>query len=285
MGLFSIFKKKPVPSTNEPVAESQRLENFPELLMFKLLFIDKPGLDFNKILTEAKRYFTNIQGSENEGSFLFSFPDLKIELADAIINAQGVIAQNENVSLPEFAFQQNWNWEEANDVANKCKYEVLVTEMFSRTLGYKQRVNWFMNFLVAVTKATKPDAVYSFHGQKIIKPVELVSNWDNAEKQVLYSICNVRLYNISDSAEGELLMDTVGLHSLGLPDFQMRFAGFEANEIAGLLWNYAYYIYDHGDVIENGNTLEGTIAGTKWKCERMVSSLHPARVIINIKPG
>lgn len=285
MGLFSIFKKKPVPSTNEPVAESQRLENFPELLMFKLLFIDKPGLDFNKILTEAKRYFTNIQGSENEGSFLFSFPDLKIELADAIINAQGVIAQNENVSLPEFAFQQNWNWEEANDVANKCKYEVLVTEMFSRTLGYKQRVNWFMNFLVAVTKATKPDAVYSFHGQKIIKPVELVSNWDNAEKQVLYSICNVRLYNISDSAEGELLMDTVGLHSLGLPDFQMRFAGFEANEIAGLLWNYAYYIYDHGDVIENGNTLEGTIAGTKWKCERMVSSLHPARVIINIQPG
>ena len=285
MGLFNIFKKKPAPLANEPAAGLQRLENPPELLMFKLLFIDKPELNFNKILTEAKAYFTNIEGSENENSFLFSFPGVKIELADAIIDAQCIIAQNENVSLPETAFQQNWNWQEANEVANECKYEVLVTDMLSRTLEYKQRVNWFMNFLVAVTRATKPDSVYSFHGQKIIKPIDLVNNWDSAEKQILYSLCNVRLYNISDSAKKELLMDTVGLHSLGLPDFQVRFVDFEASEVAGLLWNYAYYIYDYGDVIENGNTLEGTIAGTNWKCERTVSPLDPERVIINVQPN
>ncbi|QEC79749.1 DUF4261 domain-containing protein [Mucilaginibacter ginsenosidivorax] len=285
MGLFNIFKKKTALPANEPEAELERLENFPELLMFKLLFINKPELNINKILTEAKTYFTNIEGSENEGSLLFSFPGIKIEFADAIIDAQCVIAQNENISLPETAFQQNWNWQEANDVAAECKYEVLVTDMLSRMLEYKQRVNWFMNFLVAVTRATKPDAVYSFHSQKIIKPADLISNWDSVEKQALYSICNVRLYNISDSAKKELLMDTVGLHSLGLPDFQIRFVDFEANEIAGLLWNYAYYIYDYGDVIENGNTLEGTTTGTKWKCERIVSPLNPERVIISVLPN
>ncbi|WP_170227813.1 DUF4261 domain-containing protein [Mucilaginibacter frigoritolerans] len=40
----------------------------------------------------------------------------------------------------------------------------------------------------------------------------------------------------------------------------------------------------NGDVIKNGNTLEGIKSGSRWKCERTISPIQPERVIINVQP-
>jgi hypothetical protein len=284
MGLFDRFKKK-----TEPIikTEQKQLENFPEMLTVKLLFVDKPNLDADKIFEEVKKYFVNAENPSKENALIFSFPDFQIELSDAKIPAQCLVAipdeKYPNIEIPDVAFQQNWHWEEANATAKSCKYELLVTDFMTRTLEYKQRLSLFMNFIVAVTKATKPAVVYSVYGQKLIKPTDLIEIWDKEEKPLLYGICNVRLYNLTDI--NELLMDTIGLNSIGLPDFQIKFKGYEANEIAKLLWNYAYYIYEQGDVIENGNTLEGIVSGTKWKCERQLSLVDHERIVIDVKPN
>lgn len=284
MGLFDRFKKKTEPTVK---TEQEHLENFPEMLTVKLLFVDKPNLDADKILEEVKKYFVNVENPSKENALIFSFPDFQIELSDAKISAQCLVAipdeKYPNLEIPDVAFQQNWHWEEANDVAKSCKYELLVTDFMTRTLEYKQRISLFMNFIVAVTKATKPDVVYSVYGQKLIKPTDLIEIWDKEEKPLLYGICNVRLYNLTDI--NELLMDTIGLNSIGLPDFQIKFKGYEANEIAQLLWNYAYYIYEQGDIIKNGNTLEGIVSGTKWKCERQLSLVDHERIVINVQPN
>lgn len=284
MGLFDRLKKKAQPT---PESAPERLENYPELLTAKLLFIDKPSLDAEKIMDAAKNFFVNIENPSKDKALIFSFPDIQVELADAKIPAQCIVAiPDENypdIEIPDVGFQQNWHWQEANDIAKNCKYELFVADLMTRTLEYKQRLNLFMNFLVAVTKATNPEVIYSVYGQKLIKPIDLTNIWDKEEKQLLYGICNVRLYNLTDV--NELLMDTVGLNSIGLPDFQIRFKEYEVNEIANLLWNYAYYIYEQGDVIENGNTLEGIISGSKWKCEKQVSLLDPGRVVINVQPN
>jgi hypothetical protein len=284
MGFFDKFKK-----ASESTASSipERLENYPEMLTVKLLYIDKPNVDAEKILSEIKKYFAKVETPIEGNPLLFSFPEVQFELIDAIIPAQCLVSildqKYPEIQVPDVAFQQNWHWQEANDTAKSCKYELLVTDLMTRTLEYKQRLNLFMNFLVAVTKATNPDIIYSVFGQKLIKPIDLTNNWDQEEKQVLYGICNVRLYNLID--ENELLMDTIGLNSIGLPDFQIKFKGYEANEVANLLWNYAYYIYEQGDVIENGNTLEGIVSGSKWKCERQVSILDHERIVINVQPN
>jgi len=284
MGLFDRFKKKTEPTTE---TAPENLENYPEMLTVKLLFIDKPNLDADKILEEAKKLFTNIENPSKDKALIFSFPDFQIELADAKFPAQCIVAipdeKYPDIEIPNVAFQQNWHWQEANETAKKCKYELLVTDLMTRTLEYKQRLALFMNFLVAVTKATNPDVIYSVYGQKLIKPIDLTNNWKKDEMQLLYVICNVRLYNLTDI--NELLMDTVGLNSIGLPDLQIRFKGYKANEIANLLWTYAYYIYEQGDVIKNGNTLEGLISGSKWKCERQVSLLDNERIVINVQPN
>lgn len=283
MGLFDRFKRK-TESTDK--TEQVRLENFPEMLTVKLLFVHKPNLDADKIFKEVKEYFSNAENPSKDNALIFSFPDFQIELADAKIPAQCLVAipdeKYPEIEIPDVAFQQNWHWQEANDTAKSCKYELLVTDFMTRTLEYKNRLTLFMNFLVAVIKATNPQVIYSVYGQKLIKPSDLIDIWNTNKKHVLYGICNVRLYNLTDI--NELLMDTVGLNSIGLPDFQIKFKDCEANEIANLLWNYAYYIYEQGDIIENGNTLEGLVTGSKWKCERQVSLLDHERIVINVQP-
>ncbi|QDW27861.1 DUF4261 domain-containing protein [Pedobacter sp. KBS0701] len=289
MSLFNIFKKKNTLEENKQIIENDPLENFPELLSAKLLFIEKPNLDGNQLLAGVKKHFAKVEHSFSENTFIFSFPDHTIQLADAIIPAQcTMMIPNQGrseVELPEAAFQQNWHWPEANQIAKNCTYEILVTDFMSRTLPYKERLNLFMDFLVEVIKVTEPNAVYSSPAQKILNPGNIISIWDTDKIQTLNAICNVRLYNISNSPNHkELLMDTLGLHTIGLPDFQIRFSAADENEMANLLWTYAYYAYEYGDVILEGNTLEGLKAGSKWKCEKQLSLVAPERIVVNVTP-
>jgi len=294
MKLFDIFKKKAGEQKEEFTNNPGRLQNFPEMLVVKLLFIDKPNLNVDDISKELGQYFdifnTNkVDDKKPNNALIFTFPDVKVELADVTIPAQCIVAIPDDkfplLEIPEVAFQQNWHWAEANDITKKCRYELMVTDLMTRTLEYKQRLNLYTRFLTAVAKATNPDVVYSVYGQKLVNPAQIIENVDSKEPELLHSIFNVRLYNITDTGNRDLLMDTVGLHSIGLPDFQIRFSNFETNVIANLLWNYAYYIFENGDIIENGNTLEGIESGSRWKCERIISPLHPERMVINVQPN
>ncbi|SHH07983.1 DUF4261 domain-containing protein [Flavobacterium defluvii] len=282
MKLFNFSKNKPEDN------EEDRLENYAEMLNCKLLFIGEPKIDGDKILDELKRHFDNVENVSKDKSFMFQFPDFQIELADATIPAQCLIAVPDDgkfeIEIPDTAFQQNWNWPEAEEIVRNCNYEILVTDFMSRTLPYKERFNLYMEFLAAVTKMTQPNAIYSFHAEKIINPVEFIDAWESGHNSILDILCNVRLYNISDSENNEMIMDSVGLHSFGLPDFQIQFSGFDANDIANWIWNYVYYVFENGDIIENGNTLEGIESGSKWKCERVLSTISPERVVINVLP-
>ena len=281
MGIFDHFKKK-----EKIIETSERLENFPEMLNAKLLFSDKPILDTDKILAELKLYCANVYNTSSDKALLYFFPDIRVELKDGTISAQCTIFvpdTNSKAEISAEAFQQNWHWTNANETARQCKYEILVSDFMTRALDYKTRLDLFMNFLVAVTKATNPQVIYSVSSQKLIEPASLIKNWDGQEKELLLGTANVRLFNISNSDTGDILMDTVGLSYLGLPDFQLRFSGLIESKVAELLWDYAYYIFEQGDIIESGNTLLGLEPNSKWKCERQISLAGPERVVINVQ--
>jgi hypothetical protein len=124
--------------------------------------------------------------------------------------------------------------------------------------------------------------VYPVAAQKLIAPDDLIDAWINSDQRTLHGLVNVRLFNINNGTAGEILMDTVGLHQLGLPDFQIRFAGLDEGAVGLALWNYAYYVYEHGDIIADGNTIQGLTPQSKWKCERQIATVSPERVVIHL---
>ena len=283
MGFFDRFKKPAKPEPEEP------LFNAPHLLSVKLLFEVKPVIDVQVILAELHTHYQQVDHPPGTDSLLFFFPELEIEFTDGKLPAQCSIFlpddQVPNVDIKPEAFQQNWHWPEAAQAAERCHYEILVADFMTRTLAYAARVEMFMNFLAAVIKATKPQVVYAVSAQKLLAPASLLEDWEGKEKQVLSAFVNVRLYNIDNGRPGETVMDTIGLYMLGLPDFQIRFTSLNPSAVAGLLWNYAYYLFEAGDAIENGNTLAGLEDNSKWVCNRQMSLVGPERVVLDVQPA
>ena len=80
-------------------------------------------------------------------------------------------------------------------------------------------------------------------------------------------------------------MDTLGLNTFQLPDIQCHFVGLNPSDVATFLFNTAKYIFDEGDVIENGDTIEGIEKGQEWVCGHEESLVGPERIVLDINPG
>jgi hypothetical protein len=54
-----------------------------------------------------------------------------------------------------------------------------------------------------------------------------------------------------------MIMDTRGMHELGLHDLQCHYRNLDPNEVAGKLRDTAAYLVENGPVIKSGETVEG----------------------------
>jgi hypothetical protein len=278
MSLFN-WKKK-----TDPVPETKHLYNSDEMLFARLLFETKPELDDNKLQEEIGKRFSQFEPakSDDQNARQYFFRDYLAEFKEGSLPAQCTIFRPE-VSEPakylEKAWQQLWHWREAKEETAKCKYELVVSDLMSRTLGYKQRNELFQKFVMAVSAALKPKAIYFPTSEKIVEPHQYHAIMASEGIECLYGLLQVRLYNLPDQS---MLMDTLGLHAFGLPDFQFGFKGHDPSVVAGLLSSYAHYIFGYGSVILNGETVEGTEEGSRWKCLYDVAMLPPARNVLTI---
>lgn len=283
MGLFDRFR--PTPPEPEP---EEPLFNAPGLLSLKLLFTAKPVVDAQAILAELRHTYPRVE-QPDEHALHFFFPEVEVAFTDGRLPAQCTIMVPDDPACkadiaPE-ALQQNWHWPEAAATAGSCRYELLLLDLMSRPLAYPVRTELFMNFVVAVVKATRPPVIYPQTSQKLLQPAALMQQWEGPDKQPLAALVNVRLFNISNGQPDETVLDTLGLHALGLPDVQVHTAKFDSSAVAGLLWNYAYYLFQHGDVVDSGHTIAGLEPGSHWVCNREMALVGPERMVLNIQPA
>ena len=80
--------------------------------------------------------------------------------------------------------------------------------------------------------------------------------------------------NLRGVADGWMLMDSVGLAQLDLPDLEAVFAetAFRPNEVAGFLRNISLYVAGQGDVFQEGHTTDGP-GNTRWRAMRFDNGL------------
>ncbi len=288
MSLFNRFGK------NKKNAQSESPEEVgsdSSVIMAQFLFEQPFELSQEKILDELRKEFTRVEtgnaADEPDKPFLYFFPDYCVTYADKSAPAQCIIfvPENQQAKLEklEQALQQSWHWPEAKEIVPECKYAFHVTDFLSQGLGYKRRVEYYQKFITALIKATRPRAVHFSGSDKLVNPFAYVLAVTEQEPDTLHGLMNVRFFNVSNGEEGEMFMDTLGLHALGLPDFQVRFADLNPSQVAGLLTSYGNYIYEHGPVIEAGNTIQGLEAGDIWTCSFADALVGPPRVVIDLQ--
>lgn len=181
------------------------------------------------------------------------------------------------------ALEQAWHWKEAAQVFGDCQYQIRVHDLFTAALPHKERLQLFQQALCAVLEVVPCDAIYFYGSDKMVEPSAYTEALQNGDH--LYGAMNVRLFQAGGTeVRRELLMDTVGLSSLGVPDFQCHFAGLDPDRVAQTLYGAAYYVFDQGDVILDGQLL-GTSGSQRWRCEHQEAIVSPRRYVIDLDPG
>jgi hypothetical protein len=154
----------------------------------------------------------------------------------------------------------------------------------SRSLPHQERLDFFQRFVVAVVRATQPSVVHFKNSDKVLAAADYLSSVATEEPAFLDGALNVRMFNINGPGN-EVLMDTLGLSAYGLADFECRFSGYNPGEIAGVLTNIAYYVFDTGDQIRSNSTVQGIGKNPIWKTNYADSKVEPSRLVVEVIPN
>jgi hypothetical protein len=192
-----------------------------------------------------------------------------------------VVAHDRPISQKEFeaAVQQTWTWPREDAIGRIARSRVRLVIMDLMSLGqpYKTRLGLVHEVARAVARTTRPEVGYWHPAGWMVAP-------ENVTTDPLDTAMNVRLFNV-DGPDGPHVMDTLGLGAIGVPDIQCHFKDLEAGRIAGLLQNLGRYVFEKGDVIEDGHTVQGHEPTDKWKCRHEWAIVEPRRIVIDVNPG
>lgn len=258
----------------------------------ELLSKSKIELDNDTILASLQKRFGNVESMSKSGdteSLMYAFPDYLIEFSDATIPAQAIILSGENQAIEQEnytpALQQTWDWNDAQTIVPACQAGVMLSDFMAAGLPYKRRLQLFNGLLLSLLSVVSCDAIHWVESQKICNPAKFSSELQADDPNILSGALNVRMFNVQGGAPTEVLMDTRGLSVFGLPDIQCHFVQLNPSTIANLLFRIGYYIFERGDVIEDGEKVEGPTPSDSWRCQHEMALVGPEREILDINPG
>ena len=87
-----------------------------------------------------------------------------------------------------------------------------------------------------------------------------------------------------------MLIDTVGMSTLFLPDLQYHFHDMDPNWVVNHAYNVASYILANDNPIQDGETVDGVENGEmsrelQWKCQYEDALIQPPRGVLDINMG
>jgi hypothetical protein len=255
----------------------------------ELLYEIAPVFTKAEVLTQLRDRcgaVSAVDPSSEEGLNFF-FPAYRVPFKDDAMPVQVAVtvhdAPLEDPSL-EKALGRTLDWGEARAVADSHTAHVTLTDILAVQLEYKSRLGLFQNVLQGLMELVMPSAILWRPSLKVVRPMALIQALNPGDsRNALYGAVNVRRFKSADRP-GRMLMDTLGLAAIGLPDFEVPFEGVEPAQIEAILWSLARYEFDLGDVIADGRVFK--VPGTKvsWVCTRGTSKQAPPREVIGLKP-
>ncbi len=218
------------------------------------------------------------------GGLNFFFPDLRVPFKEGTAPVQIALTVN-SAPLPadqaQAALKQTWDWAEAKDALAGHQAHVVVSDLLGHGLPYKSRLGFFQNVLGGILELMQPLAIRWRPSGKFVSPAALVKALGPGDtRDPIKGAVNIRRTLVKSA--GGVVMDTLGLGALGLPDFEVSLGERMPPLFEAMLRSLARYEFDLGDVIAEGRTVKG--GGEAFRCERGSSSVDPSRDVFVLKP-
>lgn len=262
----------------------------------ELLYTQSPPLDAETLAARVRNFCPQAEAADSGGKppILISHKDhlvpidVRREGAPAAVPARTVVMPTEavsNVGRLHESLSQTRDWDDAVDALARSTSRVVVSDLLAKDLPPRERLALFEAVVLGIIEAARPTAIHWKPAGKLVDPSALLKASGSASVDALpQAAINVRLFRIARS-EDDLLMDTLGLASLGLPDMQVLFHGMSPARVAAHLYAVALYTLRNGELVDEGETIEGPTRGTEWTARRGQSLVEPARPVFDFDPG
>ena len=142
-----------------------------------------------------------------------------------------------------FLKSQMWDCVEQRDqILKDCQYQVVATDMLAGALPALERADLDMDFLDALAELYPGCEAFYFQNCGKLIPAEAVRSHHIAgpDRFIRFGI-NVRFFNIEGTED--MLVDTVGMSTLFLPDLQYHFHGMDPNWVVNHAYNPVSYTH------------------------------------------
>ena len=283
----------------EPILQQdlrQKAEDHHHLIWLWLLFLEPPERlapqVFQDTLSERLGR-VDIVTQEDSGLYSFAAREYPVEYQDGKVPAQLLLGKAEPFSpdgLSEMERSQLWDVRDSEEFLARCRYKLPICDFMASGLPYKDRCR-LINHWLETAFALFPTAVGLWvpSSGKLLDRERLLSNPLEGDDRFLWYGVNVRLFNIQGA--NDKVMDTLGMHAIGLPDVQLHFSGIDPDFVSSYLYNVASYLYDNNAPIKSGETIDGIdhqgriVRDIQWDCQYERALIQPARTLLNIRPG
>jgi len=260
----------------------------------ELLFSNSPSLDTDTIASRVRAFCPAADASDAGGKppVLFSHKDhlvpIDVEPLGAAVPARTVVMPTDRVSdvaSLHTSLGQTRDWDDAVEALARSTASVVVTDLLAKDLQPRERLALFESVLLGVIEAARPSAIHWKPAGKLVDPAALLKASGSPSVDALPAAAiNVRMYRVKDR-EQDLLMDTLGLAPLGLPDSQVVFHGMDPARVAAHLYAVALFTLRNGDIVDDGEVIEGPKPGQEWMARHGRALALPARPVVDFDPG
>lgn len=180
---------------------------------------------------------------------------------------------------------QSFDLENGETRLENCRASVSMAAIAGPALAGREFRKLISAGLLALLECVEAELIFWPPSGQLLDPAKARSKLSEPAQRTnpTYGFVNVRLFNVEEN--GTRIMDTLGLGALGLTDLQIHFKDLDKAAVADLLYSIAAYLMEKGNVIENGHTVPGLLAGESWTCLHAMALVEPDRLVLDIDPG
>lgn len=189
-----------------------------------------------------------------------------------------------------FLTSQMWDcMEERDRILEQCQYQVIGGDMLAASLPALERAQLDMDFLEALAELYPTcEGFYFQNCGKLFSGEQVRSHGLQGSDRFIRFGVNARFFNIQDTED--MIVDTVGMSTLFLPDLQYHFHDMDPNWVVGHAYNLASYILENDNPIQSGETVDGIAGGrmsqqVQWLCQYEDALVQPPRGVLDVNMG
>ena len=196
----------------------------------------------------------------------------------------------EGEGFDDFLMSQMWDCQEDRErIFRECQYQVVAIDMLAAALPALERANLDADFIDALAELYPTcEAFYFQNSGKLFLAEDVRTHQIEGPDRFIKFGVNVRFFNIQGT--DDMLVDTLGMGTLFLPDLQYHFHVMDPNWVVNHAYNVLSYILVNNNPIKDGETVDGVKNGKmsrriQWTCQYENALIQPPREVLDINMG